>query len=188
MEIIIITGPPYSGKGTQCEILKEKLKYTHISTGDRCREEKQKGTEIGLLMKQYEEKGNLVPDSVMKELFARIMDENLEKDFILLDGYPRTSPQVDDLIDLVKAKELKIKRVLSIEVPKLELLDRAHQRALISNRADDQNPQTHLKRIEVFEASTRPAIEYMKSKFEVVSVDGLGRIDEISKVLIDALG
>lgn len=188
MEIIIITGPPYSGKGTQCEILKEKLKYTHISTGDRCREEKRKDTDIGALIKQYEEHGGLVPDSVMKDLFSRIINENLDKDFVLLDGYPRTIPQVDDLIDLIKSKELNIKCVLSVEVSQEELLKRAEKRAVTSDRIDDKNPQTHLNRIKVFETSTRPAIEYMKSKFEVVSVDGLGSIDEISKVLIDALG
>ena len=60
MEILIITGPPYSGKGTQCEILKEQLKFEHISTGDRCRSEKQNETEIGKIMSEYEEKGDLV--------------------------------------------------------------------------------------------------------------------------------
>ncbi len=70
MEILIITGPPYSGKGTQCEILNEQMDFEHISTGDRCRMEKKNKTEIGKVMAEYEEKGDLVPDSLMKELFG----------------------------------------------------------------------------------------------------------------------
>ncbi|WP_264550968.1 adenylate kinase family protein [Flavobacterium sp. N2038] len=181
MEILIITGPPYSGKGTQCNVLKEILGFEHISTGDKCREEKQKETEIGKIMSQYEEKGNLVPDAIMKDLFSKILDENKSKTGIILDGYPRTKPQVDDLLELVQSKNMKIGKVLNIDVPKSELLIRAKVRAETSNRKDDKDPQIHIKRIEVFEESTRPAIEYMKSKLNVLTFDGLGTIDEITE-------
>ncbi|MCD0473325.1 nucleoside monophosphate kinase [Flavobacterium sp. EDS] len=181
MEILIITGPPYSGKGTQCEILKEQLKFEHISTGDRCRLEKQNETEIGKIMSEYEEKGDLVPDSIMKDLFSKILDENRSKNGIILDGYPRTEPQVNDLIQLIESKNMKIGKVLNIDVPKSELLERAKKRAETSDRKDDKNPEIHIKRIEVFENATRPAIEYMKSKINVLTFDGLGTIDEITK-------
>jgi adenylate kinase len=181
MEILIITGPPYSGKGTQCEILKEQLKFEHISTGDRCRLEKQNETEIGKIMSEYEEKGDLVPDSIMKDLFSKILDENKSKNGIILDGYPRTEPQVNDLIQLIESKNMKIGKVLNIDVPKSELLERAKKRAETSNRKDDKNPEIHIKRIEVFENATRPAIEYMKSKINVLTFDGLGTINEITK-------
>ena len=125
MEILIITGPPYSGKGTQCEVLKELLNFEHISTGDKCRQEKQNETEIGKIMSKYEEKGNLVPDAIMKDLFGKILDDNKSKAGIILDGYPRTKPQVDDLIALVDSKSLKIGKVINIDVPKSELLIRA---------------------------------------------------------------
>ncbi|CAL2103708.1 Adenylate kinase [Tenacibaculum sp. 190130A14a] len=181
MEILIITGPPYSGKGTQCEILKRELNFNHISTGDRCRLEKENQTEIGKVMAQYEEKGDLVPDSLMKELFSNILDENKDKKGIILDGYPRTEAQVNDLIQLVEQKNMEIGRVLNIEVPKSELLARAKKRAETSDRKDDKDPQIHIKRIEVFEASTRPAITYMKSKLDVTTFDGLGSIKEITE-------
>lgn len=181
MEILIITGPPYSGKGTQCEILKTQLSFEHISTGDRCRLEKQNETAIGKIMSKYEEKGDLVPDSIMKELFSQILDENRAKVGIILDGYPRTIPQVNDLIELITSKQLAIGKVLNIDVPKLELLKRAKKRAETSDRKDDKDPQIHIKRIEVFEESTRPAIEYMKSKIKVLTFDGLGTIDEITE-------
>lgn len=181
MEILIIAGPPYSGKGTQCEILKTLLNYEHISTGDRCRFEKENGTTIGKIMSEYEEKGDLVPDSIMKDLFSKILDENKSKAGIILDGYPRTEPQVNDLLELVNSKRMEIGKVLNIEVPKSELLKRAEKRAETSNRKDDKDPQIHIKRIDVFEQSTRPAIEYMKSKINVKTFDGLGTIDEITK-------
>lgn len=183
MEILIITGPPYSGKGTQCETLKQQLGYVHLSTGDRCRQEKLAKTEIGSIMSQYEEKGDLVPDSIMKKLFGQIIDEHKDRDGIILDGYPRTAPQVDDLIELIEARDLKIKRVLNIEVPKDELLARAHYRAQSSNRKDDLDPKIHIKRIEIFETSTKPAIEYMKSKFDVITFDGLGDISTITETI-----
>ncbi|WP_299223562.1 nucleoside monophosphate kinase [uncultured Aquimarina sp.] len=181
MEILIITGPPYSGKGTQCEILNEQLDFKHISTGDRCRFEKENGTEIGKIMAEYEEKGDLVPDSLMKELFSQILNKNKTNKGIILDGYPRTDAQVDDLIELVERKDMEIGKVLNIEVPKSELLIRAKKRAETSNRKDDKDPQIHIKRIEVFEKSTRPAIEYMKSKLAVKTFDGLGSIEEITE-------
>lgn len=187
MEILIITGPPYSGKGTQCEILKEQLGYEHISTGDRCRQEKLNETEVGKVMSAYEEKGDLVPDSIMKDLFSKILDENSSKVGIILDGYPRTEAQVDDLLELVGSKGMKIGKVLNIDVSKSELLERAKKRAETSNRKDDKDPQTHIKRIEVFEASTRPAIEYMKSKMDVLTFDGMGTIDEIARRIKESI-
>ena len=181
MEILIITGPPYSGKGTQCEILNKQLDFKHISTGDRCRFEKENGTEIGKIMSEYEEKGDLVPDSIMKDLFSEILDENKSNNGIILDGYPRTKAQVDDLLELVESKKMKIGKVLNIDVPKSELLVRAKKRAETSDRKDDKDPKIHIKRIEVFENSTRPGIEYMKSKINVLTFDGLGTIEQITE-------
>lgn len=187
MEILIITGPPYSGKGTQCVIIKEQLGFEHISTGDRCRQEKKNETKIGKIMSQYEEKGNLVPDYIMKDLFSNILDENKSKKGIILDGYPRTKAQVDDLIALVASKNMQIGKVLNIEVPKSELLNRAKKRAETSDRKDDKDPKIHIKRIDVFEKSTKPAIEYMKSKIKVLTFDGLGSVDEITTRIKNSL-
>ena len=181
MEILIITGPPYSGKGTQCKILKEELGYNHISTGDRCRIEKENKTEIGNLFSEYEKKGDLVPDSIIKDLFGQILEENLYGKGIILDGYPRTIAQVDSLIELIIIKELKIKKVLNIELQTEELLKRAKNRALNSNREDDKGSHIHQKRIEVFEKNTKPCIEYMKTKFDFVSFNGMGSIQEITE-------
>lgn len=187
MKILIITGPPYSGKGTQCEIISKELHYTHVSTGDRVREEKAQRTEIGRIISGYEEKGDLVPDSIMKTLFGQILDENKHRKGILLDGYPRTKPQVNDLLELVQAKELEIGLVINIQVPREELLQRAMKRAADSNRADDRNPETHLKRVRIFESQTLPAIEYMKTRLSVADIDGIGGIGEITRRIVEKI-
>jgi len=187
MKILIVTGPPYSGKGTQCEILSKTLHYTHLSTGDRCRQEKENKTAIGRIMSQYEEKGDLVPDSIMKTLFGQILDENRDRNGIILDGYPRTRPQVDDLLELVKAKHQEIGLVVNIHVPREELLQRALKRAADSTREDDKNPETHLKRVRIFETVTLPAIEYMKTKLTVADIDGMGKIEEITRRILEKI-
>jgi len=181
MNILVITGPPYSGKGTQCRFLVEMLGFKHVSTGDAIRLEKENQTEIGKIMSAYAEKGDLVPDAIMKDLFGKIADDNKREKGIILDGYPRTIPQVDDLIALVEERNKKIRLILNIDVAQEELLVRAKRRAKTSDRVDDKNSKTHLKRIDIFEASTRPAIEYMQSKLKVVTVDGMGSIEATAK-------
>jgi adenylate kinase len=187
MKIVIVTGPPYSGKGTQCEIVSQRMHYTHLSTGDRCRQEKELRTGIGQIMSRYEEKGDLVPDSIMKTLFGQILDENKQRGGILLDGFPRTRPQVDDLLELVAARNMEIFLVLNIEVPREELLSRAMKRATSSSREDDRNPETHLKRVRIFEEQTFPAIEYMKTRIPVVNIDGIGSVEEITRRIIETV-
>ncbi|WP_299106238.1 nucleoside monophosphate kinase [uncultured Winogradskyella sp.] len=183
MDIVVITGPPYSGKGTQCEFLKDIFGYKHISTGDRCRNEKLNKTEIGQIMSEYEEKGDLVPDEIMKNLFGNILDENSDNNGVILDGYPRTKAQVNDLLEIVEERQLRISSVVNIEVPKEELLKRAEKRAETSNRKDDKDKAIHLKRINVFETLTKPAIAYMKTKLKVEDFDGLGSIEDITKTI-----
>jgi len=187
MEVLIITGPPYSGKGTQCKELKTSLGFNHISTGDRIRKEKEENTPIGKLMKSYEENGQLVPDEIMQQLIELIIDENLQAKGIILDGYPRTKPQVITIATILAEKKLTVRNVINIDVPKEELLVRAKKRAEDSNRKDDQDFEIHLKRIEIFEQETRPAIAFMKEKFKVTDINGLGTIAAITKAINDKI-
>ena len=98
-----------------------------------------------------------------------------------MDGYPRTIPQVNDLVSVLESKNIPIESILNIEVPNDELLKRAKKRAETSTREDDKNPETHYKRIRVFEEQTKPTIEYMKKQFTVNTFDGLGAIEEITE-------
>ncbi|QHS59207.1 adenylate kinase family protein [Chitinophaga agri] len=187
MEILIITGPPYCGKGTQCAVLETISGFKHISTGDRVRREKTEMTAFGEIVKSYEENGNLVPDEIMQGLIAQIIDENLGEKGIILDGYPRTVSQVDTILEVLAEKHLNVSCVINIVVPKEELLVRATKRAKESDRKDDQDPEIHLKRIEIFETQTGPAVEYMQQKFDVVNIDGLGTIGDITEAIRTAI-
>lgn len=187
MDILLITGPPYSGKGTQCEILEKELGYEHISTGDYIREEKARQTPIGKTMQRYEERGELVPDEVMETLLETVLREHMHKKGIILDGYPRTIPQVDALLRILQRNGLRISHAININVPPEVLLERAKKRAETSGRLDDKNPGTHLKRIRIFEEETRPAIAYLATLTPVHEVDGLGSIPEITGKLMEVI-
>jgi len=180
MKFVIITGPPYSGKGTQCEELIKEYGLIHISTGDHIRKEKENQSDLGKIMLNYDEKGELVPDEIMKKLLDKLIEENINASGIILDGYPRTIPQVHDLINVLQSKNIAIENIINIEVPNDELIRRAKKRAETSTREDDKNPETHYKRIRVFEEQTKPTIEYMKNEFKVNTFDGLGTIEEIT--------
>jgi len=178
MNVLIITGPPYAGKGTQCAILKKELKYKHISTGDRIRNEKKRKSEIGLVMKDYDDKGLLVPDTIMARLLDQIIQEHQNETGIILDGYPRTIPQVETLVELLDKYNKQINQVINIKVPKEELLNRAKERAKSSTRKDDKDEAIHTRRIAVFEQNTLPAIEHLRTKTTVEDINGLGTIEE----------
>ena len=149
--------------------------------------EKDLGTPLGLTLAEYSDKGNLVPDEVMASLFDQTLNKHLDERGIILDGYPRTIPQVDTLLAMVNKKGLNIKQVLNIEVPEDELLQRALTRAKDSDREDDKNPETHIKRIRIFEATTKPAIAYMKEQLTVDSFDGMGSIEATQDLIKRAL-
>lgn len=182
MKILLITGPPYSGKGTQCELLEDKLGYVHVSVGERIRTEKANGTKFGLSVRDYEERGELVPDSMMSGVLLDIFTENKDKN-IILDGFPRTIAQVDALEELLDSIDIKLDMILNIEVPSPELIRRAKKRAETSDRKDDKDPRIHFRRLEIFEERTRPAIEYLRSKFEVTDIDGTGTKEKVTNLI-----
>ena len=134
-----------------------------------------------MIMSDYDERGELVPDGIMKILLDKLIEQNKDILGIILDGYPRTIPQVNDLVSVLESKNIPIESILNIEVPNDELLKRAKKRAETSTREDDKNPETHYKRIRVFEEQTKPTIEYMKKQFTVNTFDGLGAIEEITE-------
>ena len=187
MKIFIITGPPYSGKGTQCELLVNKFGFNHISTGQLVRDEKRKGTPLSDEMKKYEEKGLLVPDSLILILLKKAIELNNFSSDIILDGYPRKKVQVDTLINLLDTLNVPVNDVINITVPKEELIKRAIFRAETSTRIDDQDKSIHFKRIEVFENDTLPAINYMKEKFPFKDINGIGSIDSVFKEIISKI-
>lgn len=181
MEILIVTGPPNSGISTQCEILSKETSFKHISIDDRCRLEEENSTELGLLIFGYQARGKMVPDWVMKAVFDRVIEESRSEAGIILDGFPRTIDQIKDLIKSVGLKKQKIINVINLEVNKDELLNRLFNKADVSSEMDNKNLIIQLKRLSDYEAYTKPAIQFLKYKFNVLSINGIGNVNEIAK-------
>lgn len=185
MNLIIIFGPPYSGKGTQCKLLSQELGYKHLSTGELCRREKGLGTKMGRKIEEYESKGELVPDEVITDLVFDKLDWyfTIGVEGIILDGYPRTLQQAQDfssfLFDRMGKINLESVFNFSFSIKEKELLERAAKRALASDREDDKDPEIHKKRIEIFWDQTMPAIEYLSRSSIVRLVDADRTIDEV---------
>ena len=187
MEIILMMGPPYSGKGTQCQLIEKEFGYKQISLGELCRNEKDKNTEFGQIIDKQEETGSLVPNFIIKKLFNNAINDNKFEKGIIIDGYPRTIEQVDDLFNIFKQYNLSIDNIFNLEVDLNILLERAKERAKNSTRKDDKNTQIHLNRINIFNKTTKPCIDYISKKAPVISINGELNADAVYNTIRNKL-
>ena len=178
--IVFVIGGPGCGKGTQCKRIVQNFKYQSFSTGDLLRQyvkDKKDGyEEIDNQMKE----GKLISSStLMKVLKEYILNSRNKK--ILVDGYPRNQENVD-----VWEKEMKdlveVKGALYIEVSNEEMKKRLLGRN--EGRADD-NEETIKKRLDTFEKETKPIVEYFEKQGNLIKIDGMKTVDEISKEIGD---
>jgi adenylate kinase len=179
---LIMFGPPGAGKGTQAEHVAARYTIPHISTGDLFRDNIARRTPLGLEAQRYSEAGNLVPDEVTNGMVrSRIALEDCAQGF-LLDGYPRTIAQADELADMLVASGSVLDAVVNLLVPDDELIERLLKRG----RADDTR-DTVARRLEVYHASTKPLIGYYRERGLLRDVHGLGAIDEITRRIYSVL-
>ncbi len=180
---IILVGAPGSGKGTQAATLTNAFGIAHISSGDLFREEQERGTELGLLAKQYMERGELVPNEVtIKMILGRIERPDCAKGYIL-DGYPRNRDQADALdVALAGAGAAGIDKIVYVKVSDEELLKRIAGRG----RADDDEA-TARRRLNVYQEQTAPMIESYRAVGRLVEVNGEASIEQVGKNLVDVL-
>ena len=178
---ILFLGPPGAGKGTQAAMLARALGVPHVSTGVMLREAVSAGTDLGRQVEAIMEAGDLVSD----DLVVAIVDERLAADDArcgyLLDGFPRNVVQASALEDAVVDA---VGTVILLDVDTDELVGRLLKRAEQEGRADD-NEETIRRRLEVYHAETAPLVEYYGD--EVVTIDGVGSIDEVFARLALAL-
>ena len=162
---IVIFGAPGSGKGTQSDKLIEHYHLFHISTGDVLRDHMRRGTELGMVAKEYIDQGQLVPDDLIIDLLAQVLDENKENTTqgVIFDGYPRTIPQAEALEGMLAERGTQVDAVVGLEVPDEELIKRIVLRGEQSGRADD-NEETARKRIEVYYEQTSPLKAYYQEQ------------------------
>jgi adenylate kinase len=183
---IVIFGAPGSGKGTQSEKLIEKYGLTHISTGNVLREEIANGTELGILAEKYISKGHLVPDEVVIDMLADVLDHKEISNGVIFDGFPRTLAQGEALDKLLKDRKEEITAVVNLEVPETELIERMLKRGLQSGRSDD-NIETIKSRLEVYKNQTSPLKDYYESTGKLIHIIGNGTIDEIFNRISEAI-
>jgi adenylate kinase len=186
MSRFLLIGPPGAGKGTQAALLANAYSIPAISTGDIFRANVKNKTELGLQVKSIMDRGEYVPDSLTNELIRnRLSDADAEAGF-LLDGYPRTNNQVNELDDILSSQHRILDAVILLVADTDELVRRLLKRAEEQGRTDDTE-EIIRHRQDVYLAETQPLIEIYSERDLVVEIDGLGLIEEITQRILDGL-
>jgi adenylate kinase len=186
MSRFLLIGPPGAGKGTQAALLANAYSIPAISTGDIFRANVKNKTELGLQVKSIMDRGEYVPDSLTNELIRnRLSDADAEAGF-LLDGYPRTNNQVNELDDILSSQHRILDAVILLVADTDELVRRLLKRAEEQGRTDDTE-EIIRHRQDVYLAETQPLIEIYSARGLVVEIDGLGLIEEITQRILDGL-
>ena len=203
--LVVLVGPPGSGKGTQAKVLRERFRIPQISTGDMLRAAKAAGT-LDQRHLEIMDKGGLVPDEAMIKLIDDRIDAEDCKPGFLLDGFPRTVPQAEALGDLLSKRGRSLDRVVQLDVDRTLLEERLiHRRtdkgtghiyhliynppppgAELEHRADDR-PEAVGKRLDAYETMTAALLPYYDGKGLLRRVDGVGKPDEVTARVLAAL-
>jgi adenylate kinase len=183
---LLLIGPPGAGKGTQAARLAEAYGIPAISTGDIFRENVKNETELGRQAKAFMDRGEYVPDSLTNALVRDRLSQDDAKNGFLLDGYPRTADQVNELDGILADQGNAIDAVVLITADTDEVVRRLLNRALEQGRADDTE-EVIRRRMEVYAEQTAPLIEVYSSRNLVREVDGLGAVAEVTERILSAL-
>lgn len=176
---IALFGAPGAGKGTQSKLLLEKYKLTYISTGDMLRQEIADQTPLGLEAKEAIEQGKLVSDEIIVQIIEEKIKMSTDTNGFLFDGFPRTVVQAYILEGLLLKMGMSLTCMISLEVPREELIKRMVARAEKENRADDRSLEVINHRLDEYEKKTIPVADFYKAQNKFFSVDGMGTIEEI---------
>jgi adenylate kinase len=210
---IVLLGPPGAGKGTQAQIISEKLGLPHISSGDIFRENLKKETELGKLAKGYMERGELVPDDVTIAMIRERLSRPDSASGALLDGFPRTPAQAEALNTMLAEFQGEVNAVPYINVPEDVLIERLSGRwtcraqghvfhekynppqtpgrcdidgSDLYQREDDK-AETVTRRIRVYLEQTMPLIDFYRQRGKLLEVDGRQPIEAVTADLLAAL-
>ena len=182
---LILFGPPGAGKGTQAKILIERFNIVQVSTGDMLREEVKSGSDLGKLAKEIMDKGNLVSDEIIMSMIKKRITKPDCKNGFILDGFPRTYNQAINLDTILNSLNLKIDKVIEINVDEKLLLQRILNRASENQSTrEDDNSEILKNRIIVYKKDTLPVLEYYRKLNKLYTVDGMLNIEEVSKNIL----
>ena len=207
---IVVLGAPGAGKGTQARNLSKYYGIPHVSTGDILREQMKLGTEIGKIIKDLMDTGNLVPDEIVTRLIAKQIADGS----FILDGYPRTLEQAGVLTYLTNVMGLPLDKVISIDVDDDIIVERMAGRISCTKcgeiyhlhyfppkvedkcnicgshlvQRDDDKAQTVLHRLKVYHEMTEPIIKFYRGNGQLLSVSGVGEIGDITQRILRSLG
>lgn len=206
---LILLGAPGAGKGTQAEIISERLSVPTISTGNIIRAALKAQTEMGIKAKEFIDKGLLVPDDVVIGIVRDRLKEDDCKNGFILDGFPRTVPQAQALDDM----GIEIDKVIDIQVPDEKIVQRLSGRRVCSGcgasyhllykkpekdgvcnlcgaqlvqRTDDRE-ETVLERLKIYHEQTEPLVEYYRKKNKLVVVEGQEEVSDTTALTLKAL-
>lgn len=206
---LILLGPPGAGKGTQAVQLADRYGVPHVATGDLLRIAVKRQTPTGLRAKASMDAGELVPDDVVLDLLRERLSQPDALDGFILDGFPRNPAQAEMIEQLLAGIGQRLDAVVSVEVPDEQIVARLSARATcpacqrpyhlnggprtcevdgteLIQRADDK-PEVIRRRLAIFHEQTAPLIEYFRGKDLLVTVDGVGEVDEVEARIAKAL-
>ncbi len=185
MKYYLLFGPPGAGKGTQAGAIAAKYNLKHISTGELLRCEIAAGTELGMMAKSLMAAGNFVPDYVVEGMIEHLFNSTKGVAGFLLDGFPRTVRQAEDLDRILSERGEKVNAVISIMISDETIRERLKHRASIEGRADDANEDTINNRIETYHKKTEPLIEYYKAAGKYLEAPGEDGVEAVREHLFD---
>ena len=186
MTRLLLIGPPGAGKGTQAAKLAEAFKIPAISTGDIFRENVKNETDLGKQAKAFMDRGEYVPDSLTNDLVRDRLSWDDAKEGFLLDGYPRTSDQVEELDRILASDGESLSAVIQIIADTDEVVRRLLNRAIEQGRTDDTEDVIR-HRLDVYAEQTAPLIEVFSNRQLVIEVDGLGAVEIVTARILEAL-
>ena len=183
---LILMGPPGAGKGTQAKIVATHYRIPPVSTGDIFRANVAGRTPLGLEAQRYMDAGEYVPDEVTNAMVRDRLGLPDAAPGFLLDGYPRTLAQVDELDGMLADLGISLDAVVVLTVNQDEVVARLLQRAHLEGRADDTE-EVIRRRQEVYAEQTEPLIAVYRDRGLLVEVDGMGEIDVVTHRVFDEL-
>ena len=211
---LLLFGAPGVGKGTQAKLLSSKFNIPHISTGDILRQAAKDQTDLGKKANEIMSRGELVPDDIMIGIIKHRLNKSDCKNGFILDGFPRTEKQASELDLLISELNIGDLKLVNIFAEEEQIIKRLNNRRACKNCSsifslgeiegketcpkcnaknsfylrNDDKEEVIRKRLEVFRNTTESVLRYYEKQNKVISVNGLGSVEEVNKEILKALG